>query len=96
MGKLIKDSLGQGHLSRLLDHAENLGLLNEYVQSLLPKNLREDCIVANVREKQLILFASNSAVATRIQFLLPKLLPLVKQHPMSRGVEAILCKVRPS
>jgi hypothetical protein len=61
-------------IAALMSQAERLIKLREILASLLPESLARRCSVANYKQGQVLIFASNSATAAKLKLMLPSLL----------------------
>ncbi len=81
-------------LQKLVEKAQLLLKLNVFVQNWLPEDFRPHCRVMNLDYQTLVLGADNAALATRIQFMSPDLLKLLKKEMNLPIVVSIRCRVR--
>lgn len=75
MNKPLHRFLGAGDtLSRLQDHARTLLRAQETLRGMLPQPLGEACSVANIRDGNMVVFARNGSVASRLRQMVPSLI----------------------
>lgn len=75
MNQPLQRFLGSGDtLSRLQDHARTLLRAQEALRGMLPQAMGEACSVANLRDGNLVVFARNGSVASRLRQMVPSLI----------------------
>lgn len=67
-------------LQRLVKKAKCLSELNAILANYLDAGLCQHCTLANYAEGELTLLVDSPAWATRLRFILPNLLSLLKKH----------------
>lgn len=92
----IKQLLQTEHsaLQQIFAKVQQLKQLNEVLVLCLEPKLKKHCIVANIYTDKLVVLVENAAIATRLRFCVPELLPQLQQkHPLLRNIKTIECKV---
>lgn len=94
----IDDLLSERHrgfspLQRLLRQAADQDSWTAQVQALLPKALRAQCRISDVRGNKAVIVCQNAACATRVRFLAPELLEKLNALADFRGVREIQVRV---
>ncbi len=79
----IEDFLTEDHqrfspLQKLLTKDQNREAWTQEFKAVLPKELRSHCQVTDLHGNSLLVSCSNAAIATKLRFLTPQLLPKLK------------------
>jgi hypothetical protein len=83
-------------LSFIFTKVKKLADINQCVLPLLPAYIREDCQVANITDKVLILMTDKASVFSQLRFMNNELLSKIKQLSLCSHVKEIQFKIRPS
>ena len=83
-------------LLKLSSVAEQLAKVQRTVVACLPERLARNVQVARIADKELILFANNSAIAAKVRFLIPTLLDKLQKHQADISAVKIEVKVNVS
>ncbi len=76
----IEDFLTEDHqrfspLQKLLTKDQNRAAWTQEFKAVLPKEIRSQCQVTDLRGPTLLVSCSSAAIATKLRFLTPQLLP---------------------
>lgn len=76
----IEDFLTEDHqrfspLQKLLTKDQNREVWTQEFKAVLPKEIRSQCQVTDLRGPSLLVSCSSAAIATKLRFLAPQLLP---------------------
>lgn len=81
-------------LNFLLRKVKELSTISEHFLPLLEENIRKECQIANIVNKQLIILASNASVATWLRFNKSRLLAQFNRDPILKPYSDFHCIVR--
>jgi hypothetical protein len=82
-------------LARLLIQASNCEARTAQLRALVPEDLRDQCLVVNLRDQVLTVHTSGAAWATRLRFLAPDLLPKLNRLSDFAPIREIRVRVTP-
>ncbi|MCW8828388.1 MAG: DUF721 domain-containing protein [Gammaproteobacteria bacterium] len=82
-------------MERVIRRSAQLRQVDKLVRDMLAAELREHCRVANIRGDTIVLFVSSTVWATRIRYLIPKLLGELQQLEALKQITEIQFKVQP-
>lgn len=76
----IEDFLTEDHqrfspLQKLLTKDQNRAAWTQEFKAVLPKEMRSQCQITDLRGPTLLVSCSSAAMATKLRFLVPQLLP---------------------
>lgn len=76
----IEDFLTEDHqrfspLQKLLTKDQNRAAWTQEFKAVLPKEMRSQCQITDLRGPTLLVSCSSAAIATKLRFLAPQLLP---------------------
>lgn len=79
----IEDFLTEDHqrfspLQKLLTKDQNREAWTQEFKAVLPRQMRSQCQVTDLRGPSLLVSCSSAAIATKLRFLAPQLLPRLK------------------
>jgi hypothetical protein len=94
----IEDLLRESHsgfspLQKLLRQAANQDIWTATLRALLPDSMARDCRVTELRGTTLTIACRNNGSATRLRFMVPELLPALRELGDFRGVQDIRVRV---
>ena len=83
-------------LAFIFNKVKKLMELNKLILPHLPAYIRDDCQVANIIDKTLILMTSKASAFSQVRFMSQEILQKIKQYPLGKDIKDIQFKVRPS
>lgn len=84
------------HLSLLLSHIRLLRQITSVIRSVLPEPLSLHCHAANIDGDTIVIGCDSPAWAAKLRYLLPQLLPPLKEHHQVPTFRQIRIRVQPA
>lgn len=97
----IEDFLTEDHqrfspLQKLLTKGHNRQAWSQDFQAILPKEMRSQCQITDLRGPSLLVSCSSASIATKLRFLTPQLLPQLKTLGHFSELEELHIRVSPT
>ena len=85
----------KNQLVKLIDKVNRLHAVNQYLHDILEPNLVKHCKTANIKGHQLILITDTAAWATRLRYITPDLIKILRKKIELKEIETIHCVISP-
>ncbi len=92
---LTNELLESQQLIKIQKHAKQINVLNSLLRTLIPKNLIEQCRVANIKDNHLIVEVANASIQMKLNYERLNLLSQFRKQGASHLI-SIQIQINPS